>query len=478
MLFNSLIFAIFLPIVFAVYWAIPHRFRWPVLLVASYYFYMSYNPKYVVLILLTTGVSYLCALGLEKTDNVRKRKLILAASMVVCLGILFVFKYFNFVSFSLARALSRIAIPLKPITLKLMLPVGISFYTFQTMGYVIDVYRGDVKAEKNFGTYATFVSFFPQLVAGPIERTGNLMSQIKGKHEFDYNQAMYGVKQMIWGFFKKIVIADMLSDYVRMIYSDPRRFNGFALVLATIFFSIQIYCDFSGYSDIAIGTSKLFGINLMTNFKSPYFSTSIKEFWSRWHISLSTWFRDYVYIPLGGNRVSKLRHYFNLMVTFLISGLWHGASWTFIAWGFIHGALQVVENVFHIGKKKSNSRVANVIRTVIIMAIVTFAWIFFAANTISDAKYIILNQFVGIADFAGYIKTGFTTLSLNAFSIAKIIVFVGMLAVYDVFALKNDCIKWLEEKPAYVRHIVCFGLILIIILFGASAEKEFIYFQF
>lgn len=284
MLFNSLIFAIFLPIVFAIYWAIPHRFRWPVLLVASYYFYMSYNPKYVVLILLTTGVSYLCALGLEKTDNVRKRKLILAASMVVCLGILFVFKYFNFVSFSLARALSRIAIPLKPITLKLMLPVGISFYTFQTMGYVIDVYRGDVKAEKNFGIYATFVSFFPQLVAGPIERTGNLMSQIKGKHEFDYNQAMYGVKQMIWGFFKKIVIADMLSDYVRMIYSDPRRFNGFALVLATIFFSIQIYCDFSGYSDIAIGTSKLFGINLMTNFKSPYFSTSIKEFWSRWHI--------------------------------------------------------------------------------------------------------------------------------------------------------------------------------------------------
>lgn len=333
MLFNSFAYALFLPVVFCLYWFLPHKYRWSLLLVASYYFYMSWNPKYVFLILFTTIVSYSAAILLEKKQDVRRKKAIICITAISCLGVLVYFKYFNFLSQAAIDFLSVFAIRLNPLTVDVLLPVGISFYTFQTLSYVIDVYKGDVKAEKHFGYYATFISFFPQLVAGPIERTRNLLPQIKDVHEFDYNQATYGLKLMAWGFFKKLVIADVLSKYVQMVYSSPYDYVGFALVLASLFFTIQIYCDFSGYSDIAIGTAKLLGINLMTNFKNPYLSASVKEFWSRWHISLSTWFRDYVYIPLGGNRVGKLRHNVNLLVTFLISGLWHGANWTFVVWG-------------------------------------------------------------------------------------------------------------------------------------------------
>jgi D-alanyl-lipoteichoic acid acyltransferase DltB (MBOAT superfamily) len=326
-------FAIFLPIVFIVYWALPHKCRWLLLLAASYYFYMSWNPKYVFLILFTTVISYSAARLLEIMESKKKKTWILAGTAVLCLGVLFLFKYFNFISESVTDFLSLFAIQLNPITLNLILPVGISFYTFQTLSYVIDVYKGDVQAEHHFGYYAVFISFFPQLVAGPIERTGNLLPQIKGEHKFDYDQAAYGLKLMAWGYFKKLAIADVVSVYVDAAYSSLGTCTGFDLLAAIFFFTIQIYCDFSGYSDIAIGTAKLLGIDLMTNFKSPYFSTSIKEFWSRWHISLSTWFRDYVYIPLGGNRCSKVKRDRNLLITFLTSGLWHGANWTYVVWG-------------------------------------------------------------------------------------------------------------------------------------------------
>lgn len=341
--FNSLEYAAFLPIVFALYWALPHKFRWVLLLISSYYFYMSWNPRYVVLILFTTAVSYAAALLLEKYRNRASRNVILAGTLISCLGVLFFFKYFNFASESVAAVARYFSFSMQPITLKLLLPVGISFYTFQTLSYVIDVYRGEVKAERNFGIYAAFISFFPQLVAGPIERTANLLPQIKSEKKFDYDLAMHGARQMLWGFFKKVAVADVAATYVNTAYDTLHSCTGFDLCAAILFFSMQIYCDFSGYSDIAIGTARLFGINLMTNFKSPYFSTSIKEFWSRWHISLSTWFRDYVYIPLGGSRCSKLRNSFNLLVTFLASGLWHGANWTFVVWGGIHGGAQVVE---------------------------------------------------------------------------------------------------------------------------------------
>ena len=278
-------------------------------------FYMSWNPKYIILILLTTAVSYFAGLLIEGQKGSVK-KIVLTITCIICLGTLFIFKYFNFFTESISYIFSKISIQLSPVTVSLLLPVGISFYTFQTLSYVIDVYRGDIPAEKNFGVYATFISFFPQLVAGPIERSKNLLPQIKSEKNFDYDMAAYGLKLMAWGYFKKLAIADVISVYVDRAYANINTCTGLDLLIAVFFFTIQIYCDFSGYSDIAIGTAKLMGINLMTNFKSPYFSISIKEFWSRWHISLSTWFRDYVYIPLGRNRVSKGRGYLNLMAPF------------------------------------------------------------------------------------------------------------------------------------------------------------------
>lgn len=352
MLFNSLTFAIFLLIVFIVYWALPHKYRWLVLLIASYYFYACWSPKYVVLILISTIPTYIAAILLEREESLLRRKFILTATLLVCLGLLFFFKYFNFVSGSISELLILFSVRPQPVTLNILLPIGISFYTFQSLGYVIDVYRGKVHPEHHFGIYATFISFFPQLVSGPIGRADSLLPQIKSKKSFQYSEATYGLKLMAWGFFKKLAIADVVAQYVDTSYASLRTCSGFDLLIVVFFFTIQIYCDFSGYSDIVIGTAKLMGINLMTNFKSPYFSKSIKEFWSRWHISLSTWFRDYVYIPLGGNRCSKPKHYLNLMITFLASGLWHGANWTFVAWGGIHGLAQVMEASFV--KKKEN----------------------------------------------------------------------------------------------------------------------------
>lgn len=331
MLFNSFAFAVFLPIVFGLYWIFPHKQRWVVLLLSSCYFYMSWNTKYIVLILFTTIVSYFSAIVLERFP--RYKKWILVVVLFSCLGLLFIFKYFDFVFESIYKICMIFSIPIHPITLKLMLPVGISFYTFQTLSYVLDVYHGVMKAEYHFGKYMAFVTFFPQLVAGPIERAENLLFQINKKHIFSYEQAVYGMKLITWGMFKKVVIADNFAIYVDLIYNNVHIYKGLSLVVATIMFAFQIYCDFSGYSDIATGTAKLFGIDLMRNFHSPYFSSTFKEFWGRWHISLSTWFRDYIYIPLGGNRNGIAKKYFNLMVTFLISGIWHGANWTFFIWG-------------------------------------------------------------------------------------------------------------------------------------------------
>ena len=310
--FNSVEFAIFLPIVFAIYWAIPHKFRWMILLLSSYYFYMSWNPKYVVLILFTSIISYIAGRLLAINKNEKIRRCILICTLVACLGVLFFFKYFNFISESIVNAASCFALTMHSVTLNLLLPVGISFYIFQTLSYVIDVYRGNVQPEYNFGIYATFISFFPQLVAGPIERTTNLLPQINSEKKFDYDLAMYGARQMLWGFFKKTAVADVVAVYVDNVYGNLAQCTGLELCIAIFFFTIQIYCDFSGYSDIAIGSAKLLGIKLMTNFSSPYFSLSVKEFWSRWHISLSTWFRDYIYIPLVGNISSKKNNYLNL----------------------------------------------------------------------------------------------------------------------------------------------------------------------
>ena len=478
MLFNSVAFMVFLPIVFILYWSIPGKYRWVLLFVSSYYFYMSWNIKYVVLILFTTMISYCAARFIEKCAANFVRKLILYGTVIACLGVLFFFKYYDFFSTNVVEFFELFAIRLHPVTLNLLLPVGISFYTFQTLSYVVDVYRGEVKAEKHFGIYATFISFFPQLVAGPIERTKNLLPQIKKIHQFDYDRATYGLKLMTWGFFKKLVIADVLAVYVDRIYNNPYNFTGFSLILATLFFSIQIYCDFSGYSDIAKGTANLMGIDLVYNFKSPYFSSSIKEFWSRWHISLSTWFRDYVYIPLGGNRGSKIRRNRNLLITFLVSGLWHGANWTFLIWGGVHGLAQIFENIFKVHRSHDVNKLEIWASRLCIFVFCSFAWIFFRANTITDVGYIISHALNGVTSLFQYLKMGFIDIGMDEKDLILVMMNIMLLFIYDWFSMKTDVIKWISSKRLAVRYSCYFGLLIIIMLFKASGEATFVYFQF
>jgi len=474
MLFNSLSYAIFLPLVFIIYWLLPNKYRWILLLIASYYFYMSWNAKYVFLIFITTFTSYLCAILTEK--NREHKKLILTITLIVCLGILFVFKYFNFFFESINYLLGN---KLHSISLNLLLPVGISFYTFQTLSYCIDVYRGDIKAEKHFGYYATFVSFFPQLVAGPIERPDNLLPQLRKEKEFDYNKAVYGLKLMTVGFFKKIVVADNLAYYVDMVYNDLSYYQGFALVLAAFFFTIQIYCDFSGYSDIAKGSAKLLNIDLMDNFKTPYFSTTIKEFWSRWHISLSSWFKDYVYIPLGGNRCSKLRHYFNLLATFLVSGLWHGANITFVIWGGIHGLLQILEDIFHIKKNTKTYSFSWFIKVSLIFILMSITWVFFRASNLHDALYIFRHMYDGITNLRSYIVSGLYSFGVKApYLLTMLAIYLIPLFIIDYINVKYDALTILNNKPMAIRYLSYFVLLLMILLLHYVGEVNFIYFQF
>ena len=470
MLFNSWQYALFFPIVFALYWGLPHRFRIGLILIASYYFYMSWNVKYIVLILFTTIVSYFAALLVSKTDSIRTKKAVLSLSLVACLGVLFVFKYFNFFAGAVVDFMRLFTIHLHPMTLKLLLPVGISFYTFQTLGYVIDVYSGKTQPEKNFWVYAAFISFFPQLVAGPIERTNNLLPQIKAVHEFKYEQAVYGIKLMTWGFFKKLCIADVLAVYVDKVFEDIYSYQGFSLLLAVFFFTVQIYCDFSGYSDIARGCSKMLGIDLMENFRSPYFSASLREFWSRWHISLSTWFRDYVYIPLGGNRCGKFRHNMNLLLTFTISGLWHGASWTFVVWGMLHGLGQVLENALTPKSKHEPHGLKWCLRVLWTFVFVVLGWVFFRSQSLSEAAYIFENMFLPV-------KGG--SLGMNHASKAAAGLSILMLSLYDYISLKTDTIDFCSRKSLYIRWAEYIVIGLMVVFFSPKdIAADFIYFQF
>lgn len=481
MLFNSLAFMIFLPVVFVLYWGIPHKYRWILLLFSSYYFYMSWNIKYIMLIFLTSFISYTASILIEKKNIIIKR-LILCGAIFLCLGVLFFFKYFTFLGNSLIQCLSIFSIHLHPITLKLVLPVGISFYTFQTLSYVIDVYRGDINAEYHFGKYAAFISFFPQLVAGPIERSKNLLPQIKKEHNFNSQQALYGLKLILWGLFKKVVVADNLAVYVDRVYNNIFEFKGFSLILVTLFFSVQIYCDFSGYSDIARGTAKLMGIELLENFKSPYFSASIKEFWNRWHISLSTWFRDYVYIPLGGNRVSKVRHHLNILITFLVSGLWHGANWTFIVWGGVHGAAQVVENLFGVHINEKRGSIVWGVKVILVFTFISVSWIFFRSKNLTEVAYIFSNLFYGLNNPITYLHSGFVDLQMNiGQAITYVCLYFFPLFLYDYISVMKDedTIKYMEEKYLIFRWtIYIFIGLTIIFLSPKGVATEFVYFQF
>ena len=484
MLFNSNAFYVFLPIVFTIYWLIPAKYRWGVLFISSYYFYMSWNVKYVILILTTTLASYGTALLMERTESRRKKKLCMATALLISFGILFFFKYFNFLSKSVTDLLEKIAIPVHETTLNLMLPVGISFYTFQTLSYVIDVYRGEVKACRHLGKYATFIAFFPQLVAGPIERTRNLLPQIEGEHTFHADKGIHGAKMIAWGFFKKIAIADTVAVYVDTVYNAAESFTGFPLLLATMLFTFQIYCDFSGYSDIAVGTAELLDIDLMTNFKSPYFSASIREFWSRWHISLSTWFRDYVYIPLGGNRRGVWRTRWNLMVTFLVSGLWHGANWTYVLWGGIHGLGQILEREWNrIFPPKKEKR--SWLRIGFTFLFVCVTWIFFRANTISEACYVLTHLLEGIGNPVAYLTDGYHAFRSAGMiqvsgikTLAICILCILVLLIYDYLDQTKSVWERMGALKKPLRYTVYFLLLFVILYSRQLGEYEFVYFQF
>jgi len=477
MLFNSWQFAVFLPVVFLLYWGVSsQKFRIYLLLISSYYFYMSWNVKYIVLILFTTLISYLCAIIIERHE--KYKRIALWSSLISCLGVLFIFKYFNFFNSNLINFLNSFALNLHPVTLKLMLPVGISFYTFQTLSYVIDVYNKKIKAEKNFAVYAAFISFFPQLVAGPIERAENLLPQIKYKHEFNYEQASYGLKLIAWGLYKKLVIADNLAMYADPVFENLYGYRGFSLIVAALFFTVQIYCDFSGYSDIARGSAKLMGINLIENFRAPYFASSLREFWSRWHISLSTWFRDYLYIPLGGNRVSKLRHNFNLLITFLISGLWHGADWTFIIWGGLHGLGQIIENLFRVKRDAKQNILVRFLKIIFVFMFAAALWVFFRAQSLSDAVYVFAHMFDGINDFRVYIRSGLDAIPGAKKFYLSLTVF---LVIYDfIFALKDkEPLELLSKHNIFVRWSLYIALGFIVVFFSQKGiGAEFVYFQF
>lgn len=479
MLFNSWQFAAFFALVFAVYWMLPQRFKLVALLVASYWFYMSAGIKYVLILILTTAISYWAALAIERKEE-KAKKAVLVFSVVTCFVGLAVFKYSNFLLDNISSVLSLFTIQLHPITLKLVLPLGISFYTFNVVSYVIDVYNGKISAERDFGLYATYVSYFPKMLAGPIERAEKLIPQLKADKHFDGAQGIEGLKLFLWGLFKKIVVADTLVIYVDAVYDNIAQTTGFALVLAAFFFSIQIYCDFSGYSDMARGVSKLMGIELSDNFRSPYFSSSIKEFWSRWHISLSSWFRDYVYIPLGGNRVGKCRRCINVVITFLASGLWHGANWTFVFWGGLHGLAQVAENVFGVKSKTKKFDLLWLGRTVLVFVFVTAAWVFFRAASFSDAIYLFANMFDGVSNPIMYLKQGFDRVGMTFGGLVDFIIVMIPLTLCDYISARyNNAGEILSERNRAIQWMayVLLGL-LVIFMSQKGVAAQFVYMQF
>lgn len=477
MLFNSVQFLIFFPIVGVLYFLINHKYRWVLLLIASCYFYMAFVPVYILILGFTIVVDYCAGIFIEKSIG-KKRKVFLVASLVANIGVLAFFKYFNFFNGGLSFLLKGFAVNNPIPYLSIILPIGLSFHTFQAMSYTIEVYRGKQLAERNLGIFALYVMFFPQLVAGPIERPQNLLPQFRVLHRFDYERAASGLRLMLWGFFKKIVIADRLAIFVNEIYNHSRNYDSISLILATVFFSFQIYCDFSGYSDIAIGAARVMGFKLMKNFDLPYYSKSISEFWRRWHISLSTWFRDYLYIPLGGNRTSKLRYYFNLFFIFLVSGLWHGANWTYVVWGSLHGFYMVAEKVVGDVKKRffisRNQKVFNSINffgIVITFLLTNIAWIFFRANSINDA-FLIFKKIIS------FNSSGSSIFSLDKHQL--IIAFFSLVILEGVHLVQRHIgiSNFLLKSSIFFRWSVYYAIIILILVMGEFRAQSFIYFQF
>lgn len=483
MLFNSIDFLIFFPLVVLVYFLIPKKVRYIWLLIASYYFYMCWNPKYALLMLTSTLITYVCARIIDR-DRVNKR-VVSILCLTGNLGILALFKYANFFLDNLNRVLKLLDIEIIDKRLDLLLPVGISFYTFQALSYFIDVYRGTIKAEKSFLKYALFVSFFPQLVAGPIERSKNLLGQlqnIENVNVWNFDRVREGVLIIFWGLFQKLVIADRAALLVNQVYNNYSYYGMIEITIATVLFAFQIYCDFGGYSNIARGSARVLGINLMQNFKQPYLAISIKDFWRRWHISLTSWFTDYLYIPLGGNRKSILRKYLNIFIVFAVSGLWHGASWNFIVWGVLHGIFRIVGEIKQrylekIGKERKISFSANIRKVLGTFILVDIAWVFFASNSFTEAVEIIRQAFTTLY------TTSVLELGLDKGNWIILIVAIFILYIVDILHEKEISVfSLINKQEIWFRWILYIGLIYSIILVGIYGiqydASQFIYFQF
>lgn len=489
MLFNSQKFLVFFPVVTALYFFLPQKYRWILLLSASCFFYMVFIPKYILVLFATIIIDYIAGICIENSGKRHKRRLVfLILSIIGNVGFLAFFKYFNFLNdniFSLAKILHW-NYPIS--TFNILLPIGLSFHTFQAMSYTIEVYRGHQKAEKNFGIYALYVMFYPQLVAGPIERPQNLIHQFYEKHNFEYKRVTDGLKLMAWGMFKKVVIADRLAILVNQVYNNPTAYTGLPLIIATVFFAFQIYCDFSGYSSIAIGAAKVMGITLMENFNRPYFSKSIAEFWKRWHISLSTWFRDYFYISIGGNRVPKWRWQFNLLLTFMISGLWHGANWTYVIWGFVNGFYLILsiwtknirkKMIVAVGLNK-RPMIYTLTQILSTFSLTCFAWIFFRAKNMNDAFYVVTHMFTGLGSVLKLeiLKDNLAGLGFNKSDYLIVFISIIFMEIIQFYQGNEKIYQIMADKPTWLRWTFYYLLIIGILMFGVFQQSKFIYFQF
>jgi D-alanyl-lipoteichoic acid acyltransferase DltB (MBOAT superfamily) len=486
MLFNSLQFLVFFVVVTTAYFALPVKHRWWLLLTASCYFYMVFVPVYILILAFTIVIDYFAGLLIAGSRG-RARRLYLLASLVANIGVLAIFKYYNFLNDNLTALLGTWAVQNPFPALTILLPIGLSFHTFQAMSYTIEVYRGDQEAERHFGIYALYVMFYPQLVAGPIERPQNLLHQFRERFPFDYRRIADGLRLMGWGLLKKAVVADRLAQVVDEAYRNPGAHPGSGLFVATVFFAFQIYCDFSAYSDMARGAARVMGFHLMRNFDVPYLATNIQEFWRRWHISLSTWFRDYLYFPLGGSRGPLLRVCLNLFIVFTVSGLWHGANWTYVIWGALHGAYLIV---FLLGRRAVSSlpfRIpapAGLVKVVgfglTFFAVIT-AWVFFRANHVSDAFYIVTHMYSGLWESIGNVLQGQhprlgldidrAGLLLSGFLIVALLALEGLNRRFQLG-------RRVAEAPFAVRWLLYYALVLTIIFMGVFEQRQFIYFQF
>ncbi|HUQ34258.1 MAG TPA: MBOAT family O-acyltransferase [Pyrinomonadaceae bacterium] len=489
MSFNSIQFLVFFPVVTFLYFALPFRLRWAMLLIASSIFYMAFIPAYILILFFTITVDYLAGRLIYKTQG-KRRRLYLTASIAANLGVLGFFKYFDFIGSNLTLAAHALGWKYSLPVLSLVIPIGLSFHTFQAMSYTIEIYRGNQRPEKHFGIFALYVMFYPQLVAGPIERPQNLLHQFYERHCFEYQRVVGGLKLMLWGMFKKIVIADRLAVFVDQVYNHPTSYQGIPLIVATLFFAFQIYCDFSAYSDIAIGAAQVMGFRLMTNFNRPYGAKSIADFWRRWHISLTTWLRDYVYLPLIGNHGPRQALYASIFITFLISGIWHGARWTFVVWGALNGLYiltsiwtrnirRAICNIFELERVP---RFHAALQIAVTFSLTCFAWVFFRANSLSDAYYIVRNLFTGTGYFLTHLGLRETWANIlpgqqpSDILIAVIpIIFMWLIhLIQPHHSIRN----MFSEKPIFFRWAMYYALLLSIICFGAFEARQFIYFQF